>query len=65
MSSQRFSGIQKAAIFFLSIDEDAIVEIFRHMEPWEVEQITCAVAHHPSGELFPRGHYGNRGGAHE
>jgi len=40
MLSQRFSGIQKAAIFFLSIDEDTVVEIFRHMEYREVEQIT-------------------------
>jgi flagellar motor switch protein FliG len=39
MSGQRFSGLQKAAIFFLSIDEDSVVEIFRHMEPREVEQI--------------------------
>lgn len=40
MASQKLVGLQKAAIFFLSIDEDAMVEIFRHMEPYEVEQIT-------------------------
>ncbi len=40
MPRQRFSGIQKAAIFFHSIEEDAVVEIFRHMEHKEVEQIT-------------------------
>jgi flagellar motor switch protein FliG len=44
MPSQQFSGIQKAAIFFLSIDEDSVVEIFRHMETREVEQITTYMA---------------------
>jgi flagellar motor switch protein FliG len=44
MPSQRLSGLQKAAIFFLSIDEDAVVEIFRHMEPKEVERITNYMA---------------------
>ena len=37
MASQKLVGLQKAAIFFLSIDEDAMVEIFRHMETYEVE----------------------------
>jgi flagellar motor switch protein FliG len=44
MPGQRFSGLQKAAIFFLSIDEDTVVEIFRHMDPKEVEQITDRMA---------------------
>jgi flagellar motor switch protein FliG len=38
------SGLQKAAIFFMSIDEDTVVEIFRHMEPKEVEHITNQMA---------------------
>ena len=38
------SGLQKAAIFFMSIDEDTVVAIFRHMEPKEVEHITNQMA---------------------
>jgi flagellar motor switch protein FliG len=44
MAAQKLSGLHKAAIFFLSIDEDAVVEIFRHMDPKEVEQITNYMA---------------------
>jgi len=44
MPGARFSGVQKAAVFFLSIDEDTVVEIFRHMDPKEVEQITNQMA---------------------
>lgn len=38
------SGLHKAAIFFMSIDEDTVVEIFRHMEPKEVEHLTNQMA---------------------
>jgi flagellar motor switch protein FliG len=44
MPGGKFSGLQKAAIFFMSIDEDTVVEIFRHMDPKEVEQITNQMA---------------------
>lgn len=44
MPGPGMSGLQKAAIFFMSIDEDTVVEIFRHMEPKEVEHITNQMA---------------------
>jgi flagellar motor switch protein FliG len=40
MAGGKIAGLHKAAIFFLSVDEDTVVEIFRHMDHKEVEQIT-------------------------
>lgn len=44
MAGQKLPGLQKAAMFFLSIDEEAMVEIFRQMDPHEVEEITTCMA---------------------
>src|SRR5918996_2462474 len=44
MPGPGMSGLQKAAIFFMSIDEETVVEIFRHMDPKEVEHITNQMA---------------------
>ena len=38
------TGLQKTAIFFSTLDEDTVVEIFRHLEPREVEVITGYMA---------------------
>lgn len=45
MAARKLSGVRKAAIFFLSIDEDTVVEILRHMDPGEVEKITDYMSH--------------------
>jgi flagellar motor switch protein FliG len=47
-SSSQLTGKQKAALLMISLEVDTASELFKHLDPAEVERITIEIANLPT-----------------